>query len=339
MPLSSPVNPRTALLSVLAGALVITPLLAQQQPRPSRECMREIRQMCGTGRSQVRECLRERYADLSGDCIAELRERMEARRGSDRTQASHSLSYGEHERQRIDFYAPTGRDKGAGLVVFIHGGGWSFGNHSRVQAKPAHFTDQGHAFASVGYRVLPDAPVEDQAADVAAAVKALRARAETLGFDPDRIVLMGHSAGAHLAALVATDPSYAGEAFEAIRGVVLLDGAGYDVATHMARDDVQLRRLYDAAFGSDPARQAALSPVTHVGGPDAPDWLVLYVAERDASRSQSEMLASRLVVAGARAEAISIANTDHGRMNREIGTDAGAQQTSAVDAFLARVLR
>jgi acetyl esterase/lipase len=80
-----------------------------------------------------------------------------------------------------------------------------------------------------------------------------------------------------------------------------------------------------------------LSPITHVGGPDAPHWLVLYVAERDQSREQSEMLATGLVAAGAEAEAVAISNTDHGRMNRELGSPAGANQTEVVDAFLALV--
>ncbi|MHA7819108.1 MAG: alpha/beta hydrolase [Erythrobacter sp.] len=342
-----PIRLRLAILASLAGALTITPLFAQQSDRPSRECVREIRQLCAGDRSQMRGCLRERYSELSQDCASELRARMQAQRGTgerpqaraEETEPAHSFTYGEHERQRIDVFSPSAGGDGTPLVVFIHGGGWAFGSHQRVQAKPAHFTNAGYAFASAGYRVLPDAPVEEQAADVGAALQALRTEAGTLGFDPDRIVLMGHSAGAHLAALVATDPRYAGEAFGAILGVVLLDGAGYDVASQMARRDNELPGLYQSAFGSDPERHAALSPLTHVGGNDAPDWLVLFVEERAASRAQSEQLADRLVATGSRAEAMAISNTDHGRMNRELGTPVGAQQTEAVDAFLARVLR
>jgi acetyl esterase/lipase len=149
---------------------------------------------------------------------------------------------------------------------------------------------------------------------------------------------MGHSAGAHLAALVASDPQYAGEAFGAIRGVVLLDGAGYDVMTAAATPTMELPTLYKDVFGTDPARQKALSPITHVGGKDAPHWLALYVAERPGSKMQSEALMGALAKAGKDASAVAITGTDHGRMNRELGTEAGKAQTEAVDAFLKRVL-
>lgn len=332
----------------IAALLISGPILAQQSggERLSRECRQEIRALCGGQRSQLRSCLREKFTRLSDDCSAELHARI-AQRTGDRGAGRHgsgsatpdrTVSFGSHERQKVDVYS-AGVPAGAPLVLFVHGGGWAFGNHSLVQDKPAHFNAGGIAFASTGYRVLPHGSVENQAADVGAAIRALREQAEDIGFDPDRIVLMGHSAGAHLSALVATDPAYAGSGSDAIRGVVLLDGAGYDVVSTMADRNAQARRLYDAAFGSDPVRQAALSPVTHVGGPDAPHWLVLHVAERRASREQSEKLALLLSQAGASATAQAITGTDHGRMNRELGTEAGAMQTRAVDDFLARILR
>ncbi|MFL0357274.1 alpha/beta hydrolase [Erythrobacter sp. GH1-10] len=334
-----------ALIIAVMIALIAVPLLALERERPSPECVREIVQLCGRDRSKIRACLREKSAELSDTCSAELRERMQQRRGQpgqpgNAPQAvvrpDRTVIYGEHPRQQIDVFEPAGAVDELPLVLFIHGGGWSFGNHKLVQAKPAHFTGMDYYFASTGYRLLPESPVEQQASDIGAAVKALRGQATAIGFDPDRIVLMGHSAGAHLAALVATDPTYAGDAFAAIKGVILLDGAGYDVADSMANAEPRAARLYDSAFGSDPARQAALSPVTHIGGPDAPNWLALYVAERDRSKLQSERLVSALVDAGVKAQAIGIENTDHGRMNRELGTEAGAHQTQAITAFLAQ---
>lgn len=316
--------------------------------------MSEIRQLCGSDRSQIRSCLQERYSELSDGCAGEIRERMEQRRGGREgrggeegqrpdtsasyipAKVSHTVIYGNHQRQQIDIYAPDDAVDELPVVLFIHGGGWSFGSHENVQAKPGHFNKAGYHFASTGYRVLPGAAVEEQARDVGNAIKALRGQA-SLGIDADRIVLMGHSAGAHLAALVATDPSYAGEAFGAIRGVVLLDGAGYDIAANMADAEPQAFQIYNNAFGTDLARQTALSPVTHVGGEDAPSWLALYVAERSEAKFQAETLASALGLEGRQAEAVPISGTDHSRMNRELGTEAGSAQTQAVDAFLARV--
>jgi acetyl esterase/lipase len=312
-------------------------------------------------RGELRNCLREKYAQLSESCAASIRERMEAQRGAGEgagarrgpgmgaragagagayasAKISSTVVYGDHLRQQVDVYTPDNAVGDAPLVVFIHGGGWQIGNRGLVQAKPQHFKDAGYVFASAGYRLLPDAPVEQQAADIGAAIKALRGQAQSGGFDPNTIVLMGHSAGAHLAALVATDPQYAGdEAFAAIKGVVLLDGAGYDVVTAAATPTMELPTLYKDVFGTDPARQKALSPITHVGGKDAPHWLALYVAERPGSKMQSEALTRALAKAGADASAVAITGTDHGRMNRDLGTDAGKAQTDAVDAFLKKV--
>lgn len=356
-----------ALLALGAVTVLATPILAQQRggQRLPAECREEIMKLCGTDRAQIRTCLREKYAELSEGCAAQLRERMQQQRGSGEAPArrgpgagmragagagagagqyasakvSSTVIYGDHLRQQVDVYTPDDAMGDAPLVLFIHGGGWQMGNHkATVQAKPQHFKDLGYVFASTGYRLLPDAPVEQQAADIGAALRALRAQAESGGFDPDRIVLMGHSAGAHLAALVASDPQYAGDAFGAIKGVVLLDGAGYDVVEAAARPSMQMPTLYTDVFGSDPARQKALSPITHVGGKDAPHWLALYVAQRPESRAQSEALTGALAKAGKDAVAVPITGTDHGRMNRELGTEAGKAQTEAVDAFLKRIL-
>lgn len=345
-----------ALLAATALAALASPILAQQRggQRLPAECREEIRELCGGNRGELRICLREKYAELSEGCQTTLRERMGAQAGNRAgasarrpgggmaqyasARVSSTVIYGAHDRQKVDVYTPDDAVGDAPLVVFIHGGGWSIGNRSLVQTKPQHFKDGGYVFASAGYRLLPEAPVEQQAADIGAALRALRGQADAGGFDPDTIVLMGHSAGAHLAALVATDPQYAGEAFGAIRGVVLLDGAGYDVPAAIATPALEMPMLYRDVFGTDPARQKALSPITHVGGKNAPNWLALYVAERANSKAQSEALMAALSKAGARAEAVAITGTDHGRMNRELGTEAGKAQTEAVDAFLARVL-
>ncbi len=343
-------SPTTRLLALGSLiALIATPILAQREgggQRPSRECVREIVQLCGRDRGEVRGCLAEQAQALSEKCRAEVRNRLGIREGEapaprpfvPSIRPTRSVLYGSHQRQAIDIYEPEGAVDKLPLVLFIHGGAWRMGDHSRVQLKPQHFGKAEIYFASTGYRLLPDTPVEEQASDVGAAVQALVAQASIIGFDPQRIVLMGHSAGAHLAALVATDPQYAGAAFDAIRGVILLDGAGYDIAQNIEDAPYQQRLIYEQAFGFEAARYKALSPITHIGGADAPNWLALYVEERANARSQAEMLVEALGKAGKAARAIAIEDTDHGRMNRDIGTPQGAAQTQAIDAFLAQVL-
>ncbi|NVE94659.1 alpha/beta hydrolase [Altererythrobacter lutimaris] len=334
----------TATILLAATAALGLSAVASAQQRLPRECRQEIRQLCGSDRSQIRECLREKASELSETCRSELRERMGSRRGDRRAPAQSSaiapdtaIMFGAHSRQQIDFYSANGEaaDNGeAPVILFVHGGGWAVGDRAQaVHAKPAHFTTNGIAFASTGYRLVPEVTVEEQAADIASALAALRGQAETLGIDPDRVILMGHSAGAHLAALVATDPQYAGADMAAVKGVVLLDGAGYDVVNRMEDAADRSALLYSNAFGDDPARQAALSPITHTDAPNAPAWQILFVGNRAESRAQSEALALALREAGAEAEAVPIADSDHRKLNVELGKP-GDPATALVDAFL-----
>ena len=315
---------------------------ATAQERRNNPCFQEIRRLCGEGgMAGLRDCLRTRVGELSEGCRTQLLERMRQRGAGaqppgPRAERGQVVRYGSHQRQGVDYY-PAANAQRPPLVLFVHGGGWAFGNREQgAGAKPGWFTAHGYAFASAGYRVLPDAPVEEQARDVAAAIRAMRADAARLGFDPDRIVLMGHSAGAHLAALVATDPAYGIADLTAIRGVILLDGAGYDVARNMAGDPVEAGMLYRNAFGDDPARQQALSPITYAAAPNAPNWLILHVADRPASAEQSRLLGQALLNARAAVDVVGVANTDHGRLNREIGAE-GDVATAEIETFLARI--
>jgi acetyl esterase/lipase len=247
------------------------------------------------------------------------------------------LSFGSDPRQRLDLVVPTVVPGKAPILLFVHGGGWSIGDKrlgSEIKGK--HFASQGWAFASTNYRLVPAATVEQQAADVAAAIALLRRQQ---GVDPDRIVLMGHSAGAHLAALVASDPAYlkaAGVPLSAVRGVVLLDGAGYDVGEQIAEPRNRVRSMYTQAFGTDPKRQAALSPARHAAAPNAANWLILPVAMRRDSTAQSEKLARLLREGGSRAEVLAQRGKTHMTLNRELG-QPGDPSTAVVDAFLARL--
>lgn len=256
------------------------------------------------------------------------------------------IRYGDSADQRIRLW-PAPASSAAGirppLAVFVHGGGWQHGTPEMVAEKPAWFARHGWAFASVGYRLLPESPVEEQAADVGRALRQLRADAARLGYDPDRILLFGHSAGAHLSALVATNPDYAGDAFAAIRGVIPIDGACYDVVEQM-RDGgrFMMQRTYVPAFGTDPARHRTLSPTTHAGGRDAPDWLLLYTSARDDAARQSRLLSDALLRGtNVRAQLFEVpAHTARPlAAHREINVEFGTADYAANDLVLAMMHR
>jgi acetyl esterase/lipase len=250
------------------------------------------------------------------------------------------IAFGAGPLQRLDFYPAAGAMAPAPLLVFVHGGGWKRGDKRNATgaAKIAHFTGRGYAFASVNYRLVPDARVEDQAQDVANAIARLIRDAKMLGVDPGRIVLAGHSAGAHLAALVATDPRYltrAGVEVERLKGVVLLDGAAYDVPAQAGEGPAIMRPTYTQAFGTDPARQRALSPYFHAAAPNAPRVLILHV-EREDGRRQSEALAAALRKAGTQAEVRGLRGRGlrgHMEINRSLG-DPDYPGTKIVDDWV-----
>ena len=253
------------------------------------------------------------------------------------------LSYGNNELQAALYW--TGASAGAPLIVFVHGGGWSRGDMSETAGsnKLRRWQAQGYAVASLNYRLVPHASVEQQANDIAAALAYLRQEAERLGFDPDRIVLAGHSAGAHLVSLVGTDPQYmerAGLTLQDIRGVLALDGAAYDVPRQVEDTGRLMRRTYREAFGTQRRRQEDLSPFHHAGAPNAPDFLILHVDRRE-SLEQSVSFGEALANAGTRVDVQSVAGRGmrgHRQINRRLG-EPDYPATPLVDAWLEGVLR
>ncbi len=333
-------------LGIVTGALVLGSIALAQRPSAgvSRECRREVIKLCGFsgGREGIRTCLTQKYQALSDGCRGEIQSVVAKRMGDPAkpVAGAQALSYGRDPVQVLDFW-PSAKGGKAPLIVFVHGGGWKRGSKDKAtgQFKPVHFPAEGYAFASINYRLVPAATVEQQAADVALALKALLARADV---DPRRVVLMGHSAGAHLVALVGTDERYlkgAGLSFADITGVIPIDGAAYDVPAQMTDGPQMMQETYAQAFGTDPARQRALSPTFQAGAPNAPDFLLLHVQRPDGVR-QAAALSTALKAGGSRVEIGSFPGEGlegHAEINRRLG-DPGYAATATLDSWLRRVL-
>jgi arylformamidase len=278
-------------------------------------------------------------AERQGRLRERLTERTEGKRASKAIGLRGiAYSYGSAALQNLDYFAP--KDKNAPLVVFVHGGGWKNGDKGNAtgKEKAPHYRAEGYAFASINYRLLPEAPVEQQAADVASAIAYLRSNANKLGFDGRRIVIMGHSAGAHLVALVGTDPRYlraVGLDLSALAGVIPIDGAAYDVAAQMRDGPKMMQDTYKQAFGEDPARQRALSPTFHTASPNAPSFLILHVQRKDGI-AQSNALAAALRASGTPVQINSFEGKGlmgHMAINRKLG-ESDYPATPVVDAWL-----
>lgn len=333
-----------AVTGALGGMALAAIAQAQDQGRLSAECRREIVQLCGRDRAAIRQCLRDNTQTLGGECRAELRERMSGMRQSgaradQRTSGGQDIVYGSDPLQRLDFHAVKTSGP-APLVLFVHGGGWKRGDKSNGTGtfKAPHFTGLGYHFASTNYRLVPVATVEQQAADIAAALAALLRQADSLAIDRRKVVLMGHSAGAHLVALVGTDPQYlraVGLSPNDVAGIIPLDGAGYDVPAQMGENALLMGDTYMQAFGSDPERQRAVSPTFNAAAPNVDNWLIAHVERADAKR-QSDGLAAALRSAGARAVVRAFPGRGlqgHAEINRRMGDPAYAA-TPVVDAWL-----
>jgi len=181
--------------------------------------------------------------------------------------------------QSLDIYMPKVMDpcQGVPVVIFVHGGAWKTGDKSQMQDKPAYFNSLGYAFVSVNYRLSPQDdlllpnrimfPVHPT--DVGAAVAWVYKNIKSHGGNPERLALLGHSAGAHLAALVGTNQTYIQKAAsswkaDALRCVGSYDTEGYDIPKFMETADGQESLLYRNAFGDDPNLWATASPINHV---------------------------------------------------------------------------
>lgn len=254
-----------------------------------------------------------------------------------------TLAYGTDPLQQLDLWRPVNAPSKAPLVLFVHGGGWQRGSKDNAGSRwaPVHFPQAGYAYAAINYRLVPQASVEQQAEDAARALRALLDRADELGIDRSRAVLMGHSAGAHLVALVGTDERYlkaAGLGFADVAGVIPNDGAAYDVPAQMRDGPAIMQQTYAQAFGSDPARQRALSPTHQAAAPNAPAFLLLHVQRPDGVR-QAQALGKALSAAGTQVEYGSLPGEGlrgHAEINRQLGNPDYAA-TGLVDAWLKRL--
>ncbi|MFZ4552015.1 MAG: alpha/beta hydrolase [Aquabacterium sp.] len=242
------------------------------------------------------------------------------------------IAYGSDPKQRYDVYLPA-KPNNAPVVFMVHGGAWAIGDkrHSKViENKIRHWVTQGTVLVSVNYRLVPDAAPLEQAQDVARALASAQQKAKEWGANPQRFVLMGHSAGAHLVGLISSQPDLAKQkgALPWL-GSVMLDSAAMDVVSIM--ESKHHHRFYDKAFGNDPAYWRQTSPL-HVLQPNTAPMLLVCSSKRDDSCPQAEAFAKAVTNNRAIASVLP-ENLSHSDINGELGLTNG--YTKDVDQFLA----
>ncbi len=232
--------------------------------------------------------------------------------------------------QSLDLIAPSSVIGEAGppvrglpLVLFVHGGGWQTGEkRGAIERRAPAFCGAGFLLASINYRLAPEWKHPAQVRDTAAAICWLHDHARAFGGDPDALFVMGHSAGAHLAALASVDPRWLGEherALSLIRGQILIDGSAYDVIDR-SDDRPGAVEMMKPVFGDDVDQWADASPVNHVAaGNGIPPALLLVAGRNPDSGNATKKLADALKAAGVRAETAIFPNKTHGSIARELG--------------------
>src|SRR6266480_4380151 len=235
-----------------------------------------------------------------------------------------------HERQVLDVYSPH-NSKDLPVVFWIHGGGWQTGDKTSVQIKPQVFVDKGFVFVSTNYRLLPSVDMATIVRDIAKSIHWVHDHIAEHGGDPKRLLVMGHSAGAQLAALICTDDRYLkaeGLSLAIIQGCVPVDGDTYDVTAIIETAETRLRVHglpqakvgHREKFGNDPAKHRDYSAVTHVAKDKGlPPFLILYVADHPDTSALAERLEAVLKDAGIPAKRLAAKETNHSKLNENLG--------------------
>lgn len=258
-----------------------------------------------------------------------------------------TVSYGKHDLQAYDVYIPKNPVHAAPfpVIMMVHGGGWCVGDKGMgrmVANKIKRWVEKGFIFVSVNYRMVADGvfPVE-QAEDVADALASLQNNASKWQGDPSRIIIMGHSAGAHLVSLItANSTKTAARGVQPWLGTISLDTAAMDIVAMMQGTPAN---LYKEAFGADENYWREASPA-HQVSKDSRPWLGVCSSKRKAKVcADSEAYAEKSRQLGLRAESLPIA-FGHGKINSELGapgdyTDAVEKFMSSLDAEVAERLK
>ncbi len=236
----------------------------------------------------------------------------------------------------LDIYAPEDCES-CPVVAFVHGGAWKTGDKSNHRAKGIFFAEKGFVFVSINYRTFPHARFPQFIEDVADALRWIHEKIGEYGGDGNRIVLMGHSAGAHIAAMVAYEKAFIfsrGISPEVLKGVILLDGA-YDLIELRDSFPALFCRVIRPAFGNDEEQLREASPLYHIRSGYNPPTLIIHT-QTPASEPQARKLSKKLTDSGIRAKVYCACNMTHSMINRNLGRP-GNPLNKVISSFLEKL--
>jgi acetyl esterase/lipase len=218
-----------------------------------------------------------------------------------------NVPYGPLDRQKLDVYRPHGAAPGASIVVFFYGGDWQTGNKADYRFAAQAITSQGFIAVLPDYRLYPQAEFPAFVEDGARVVRWVHDHARQIGGDRAHIYVMGHSAGAHIAALLTLDHHYlqnVGLDRDAVRATVGLSGP-YDFLPPPG--DRGVFGMTSSTTQPDPQ----IEPIHFVDGKSPPMLLIQGAADTTVYPTNSVNLATKIRAAGGVVKLILYPGVDH----------------------------
>ena len=202
--------------------------------------------------------------------------------------------------RQLDVFYQKDITQAKDVIVFIHGGSWSSGKKDTYWWLGRNLARKGVVTVNINYGLTPENKFERMAQDCAQAVKWVKDHVSKFGGNPDRIFLMGHSAGGHLAELINDDPVYFKQAglVNPVKGVILNDAFGLDMKEYMTSAEKD-NSYYDflRSFSADPAIWEKGSPLHYVANSKNPHLIFYGAKTYPAIQLQSERLNKLLEIA------------------------------------------
>lgn len=239
----------------------------------------------------------------------------------------------------LNVYMPK-KGSNSPMVVWVHGGSLSYGDKDNVLHKAEYFTARGYVFVSINYRLTPAVHHPANVQDVADAVVWLYENARHYSADPEKIFLIGHSAGADLAAMVAIDNKYlskSGGSTRIIDGVVLLDGNGYDLSITMKNAGNKMKEWYTEAFGKTKKDWDQASAINFVeAGNEIPPFMIAYADDQELSQKQAITLSKKLSEAKVKNTVFHYEKKTTNSLSKELGKETD-KPTEDIYRFLQEI--
>lgn len=214
---------------------------------------------------------------------------------------------------QLDIYFPTKNNKPFPVLVHIHGGGWKMGDKKQMKDTGIFYASHGILFIIPNYRLSPNVKHPAHVQDCAAAMSWIFAHVTNLGGDKSRIFLSGHSAGAHLAALLGTNVAYLQKyniKNSRIAGIIAVDTASFNFLSN--NNERLVNRFVKQAFGTNKKVLKDASPFYNVTAKGSyPEFFILNTTNRMSAARGGKEFADKLKNADSKAQFIPVDDHTH----------------------------